>query len=206
MGDGVYIAQAGPWLTNNVLTANGQTQIAVDRASPRIVNNTILGMAVADSSAITLLGSSRPRIVNNILALGSYAVHGDGMAVPIILSNDTWMNEVDYHIVDPGVGALHLDPRFRDLANGDYHLAADSPLIDAGSAEDAPLTDFEGDARPLDGDGDGRAIPDIGADEHNPPPATATPTATASPTATPVPTATATARIWRAYLPIIRKR
>jgi predicted outer membrane repeat protein len=205
-GDGVYIAQATPWLTNNVLTANGRNQVTVDRASPVIANNTILGMNVTDSSAIKLLGSSRPCIVNNILALGSYAIYGDGIATPLILFNDTWTNEVDYYGVAPGSGALNLDPRFSDLANADFHLAADSPLIDAGSLEDAPLTDFEGEPRPLDGDGDGTAIPDVGADEYKPPPPTATPSPTMTPVSTATATHTATAWVWLVYLPIIRKR
>ena len=47
-----------------------------------------------------------------------------------------------------------------------YHLKPDSPCIDMGRAEDAPATDFDGDARPLQG-GDTLAV-DIGADEFRP--------------------------------------
>lgn len=55
------------------------------------------------------------------------------------------------------VGAANMDPRFVDLAGGDYHLSSNSPakdLVDAG-----PGTDFEGEARPRG------ARFDIGADE-----------------------------------------
>jgi hypothetical protein len=45
---------------------------------------------------------------------------------------------------------------------GDYHLLPGSPCIDAGTSENAPATDFEGDARPQG------AGYDIGADERTP--------------------------------------
>jgi hypothetical protein len=54
---------------------------------------------------------------------------------------------------------LQLPPIFVDKANGDLHLAASSPLIDQGTATNAPTTDFEGDARPQ-----GNEV-DMGADE-----------------------------------------
>jgi hypothetical protein len=40
------------------------------------------------------------------------------------------------------------DPRFVDVDSFDFHLKADSPAIDAGTADRAPKTDFKGKSRP----------------------------------------------------------
>jgi len=73
--------------------------------------------------------------------------------------NNLWDNSGDYVGVSPGPHDIAADPRFVDAAAGDFHLLPDSPCIDAGDPYDYPLTDFEGDPRPMG------AAPDIGADE-----------------------------------------
>src|SRR5262249_48655304 len=54
---------------------------------------------------------------------------------------------------------------FTNAANGDYHVRPGSPTIDAGTSNQAPATDLDGQARPTDGNGDGTAAFDLGAYE-----------------------------------------
>jgi hypothetical protein len=65
-------------------------------------------------------------------------------------------------------GHLTVGPNFVDEAGGDFHLAAGSPLIDAGTAGALPAgaTDRDGKPRASDGNGDCAPVPDIGAFEY----------------------------------------
>jgi hypothetical protein len=70
-------------------------------------------------------------------------------------------------VVDGGGNLSNVDPSFVNAASGDYHLAFGSPVIDkgdpaAGLPEDV---DLDGNARVVDGDGNGTAIRDLGAYE-----------------------------------------
>ncbi len=60
---------------------------------------------------------------------------------------------------------LDADPRFADPGNGDFHLVNGSPAIDFGNAAYGYSSDFDGRARPNDGDGDGVAGYDVGCYE-----------------------------------------
>ncbi|MCP4543949.1 MAG: right-handed parallel beta-helix repeat-containing protein, partial [Chloroflexi bacterium] len=63
-----------------------------------------------------------------------------------------------------GEGNIDTDPLFADAGNGDFHLQPGSPCIDKGdnSAPYLPSTDFEGNARIMDGDGIPGAVVDMG--------------------------------------------
>ena len=65
---------------------------------------------------------------------------------------------------------IKSNPLFSDPSHGDFHLSPNSPCIDKGlnSAPNLPSGDFEGNSRKIDGDGDGNATVDMGADEYIP--------------------------------------
>ncbi|MDD5706048.1 MAG: choice-of-anchor Q domain-containing protein [Kiritimatiellae bacterium] len=66
-----------------------------------------------------------------------------------------------------GTGNINVDPLFRNAAAGDYRLTLASPCIDAGLVTTYPENDFDGNSRPLDGNGDGVTVHDMGAYEYN---------------------------------------
>ncbi len=67
-------------------------------------------------------------------------------------------------------GNISVNPRFTDAVNGDYHLLGTSRVIDKGSnsAPYLPKKDIDHQPRIIDGDGNGSARIDMGADEFAP--------------------------------------
>lgn len=71
--------------------------------------------------------------------------------------------------LDTATGNIFDSPGFTGIT--DYHLTPGAPTVDAGDPSAAgPLFDLEGNGRPIDGDFDSVAVPDMGAYELNPPP------------------------------------
>ncbi len=70
-----------------------------------------------------------------------------------------------------GEGNIDADPQFNDAANDDFHFEANAPVVDAGTNDGIAASDFDGSARPFDGDRDGTAVSDMGPYEYqNTPP------------------------------------
>jgi uncharacterized repeat protein (TIGR01451 family) len=93
-----------------------------------------------------------------------------------IVNESTATLTVDYNLIDGTQGYAYAinganyvtgNPGFVN-PGADFHLQSNSPAIDAGSATDAPGSDYEDNTRPQDGDGNGSSLYDIGAYEVTP--------------------------------------
>ncbi|KAA3654468.1 MAG: hypothetical protein DWQ04_34335 [Chloroflexi bacterium] len=91
-----------------------------------------------------------------------------------IINESTASLTVDHNLIDGtqddenainDVNFVLGNPLFIRASEANFHLQANSPAIDNGSAVDAPTNDFDGIPRPQDGDEDASAIHDIGAFE-----------------------------------------
>jgi uncharacterized repeat protein (TIGR01451 family) len=181
-GGGVFIDDySSPLLVNNVIARNRASSngggIYIDFYSiPSIINNTIVANNLGPSWAnegIFTYNSPSPTIVNNIIITHPCGIKGTSPTT-VIDYNDVWACTGCYcGGANPGPHDISADPRFVDAANDDYHLLPDSPAIDAGTNVDAPSTDFDDEPRPSDGNFDGLAVTDMGADEFYPNPSLA---------------------------------
>jgi hypothetical protein len=148
---------------------------------PRVVNNTIATNSATAGLAIFADGYDvTARVENNVLAgPGASAVLHCGdfndPNPPVITFNDVFNGGSG-----PGYGGIcsdqtgqngniSADPLFEDPA-GDFHLRRGSPAVDVARNDIAPPVDIDCDPRPMDGDGDGTFVADLGADELPPPP------------------------------------
>jgi len=162
---------------NNVAYNNGWVGIHVTDccegvethpiANVRIINNTCWNNGRGDwGGGIAMDNTQAEGIVirNNICS--------QNLSFQIAVATDVPAGTytVDHNLIDGYRGGaegemygddyVEGDPLFADPEGADFHLQAGSPAIDAGSAADAPVDDFDGDSRP-----DGERY-DIGADEY----------------------------------------
>lgn len=127
--------------------------------------------------------ASPPLIRNNtIVDNADYGIEKDWGAAPNISNCIIWGNTdgqlqnctAIYSCIqngDTSNGNINTDPLFYDDPNdpNNYHLSSQSPCIDTGDPNFEPNdpneTDIDGEKRVIDGDANGTAIVDMGADE-----------------------------------------
>lgn len=168
-----FINGSSPVIRNNLFYDNscyGINMTLPAGNSPLIINNTLVGNTVGIYFS-RQVSQVTQTYRNNIIAnngIGIVSENGGTDADnPSFENNLVFGNTLDYGIADQtGTnGNISVDPLFVDEAGNDYQLQTGSPAIDTGSATSAPTDDFNGTARPLNGDGLLGAEHDIGAFE-----------------------------------------
>ena len=162
-----------PTLTNNIIFNNKADGIGggglglVGSTNVTAYNNLFYNNSSLDGSGggILLYYSDNTLILRNSIVWGNSANSNNQIAGP---ANVQFSNiEGSYS----GTGNIAQDPEFNNPGNYDFHFEATSPLVDAGTDDGAPAVDFDGNARPFDGNRDNVATTDIGPYEYiNTPP------------------------------------
>lgn len=157
MGGGLYL----------LVTTNATSPI-------RVVHNTLVGNVASNlfeplggGLAFTLVPPATNLVIANNLVVsnssGLYQTLTVPRPKPHLLHNNVISLGPDYVGLDPGPTDVRRPVVFVDPPSGNYQLAAGSADIDDGDVGETIGFDLAGVARPLDGDADGEAAPDLGA-------------------------------------------
>jgi len=181
-GGGLWIVnQSDALIVNNLITGNsagcgGGIYWLVPSGSrgPFLINNTITANTAPQGAGVFADGfDAQAQLINNIVAAPSgqtavYCGNFNNVTPPAFRSNDVFGDTTYGGICSDQTGLnqnLSIDPLFFDPLTGDFHTPSTSPVVDTGTADGAPGADQEGNARPVDGNGDGTPVIDIGAYE-----------------------------------------
>jgi parallel beta-helix repeat protein/predicted outer membrane repeat protein len=170
-GGGIYCYQSSPIIANSNITGNtalssgGGGICSTGVSSPTITNctfnnNNAPGFNGGGGIWCNWYGSAT--LTNCILWTNSpdeILVTAD--SYPVVTYSDVRRGF-------SGEGNIDVDPLFVDPDIDNFRFREGSPCIDAGtnSVPDIPDTDFGGNARIVDGDGDGTPRADMGANEY----------------------------------------
>ncbi|MFL6350251.1 MAG: OmpL47-type beta-barrel domain-containing protein [Bryobacteraceae bacterium] len=184
-GGAIYVINtSSPLIVQNLIVGNsagtgGGVYWSIPSGSaPFLLSNTVSNnSALTQGSAVYVSGFlSSSELIDNIIvsAVGTSTLYCDpsySATPPIVKANDIFASSGTAYVgscssLGGKNGNLSLDPEFREPASTDYHLLTGSPAIDAGISDPALIpTDFDGNVRVQDGDGNGTLVVDMGAYE-----------------------------------------
>ncbi len=153
-GGGLYYCNAT--IMNNIISLNMAESYGggLDQCNGTILNNTISGNAASYGGGLSYcLG-----FIVNCIMWGNHATSGTEIyecSTPFYSCIENWTGD--------GRGNISANPRFLDPSNGNYHLQAGSPCIDAGNTYylvSGYIVDIDGECRLF-----GSSV-DIGSDEY----------------------------------------
>jgi predicted outer membrane repeat protein len=143
-GGAIFSSSPGPMMTNDAFCGNSAEYgggIMIDSGSPETINCTFCGNEATQGGGLyNLLGA--PVVANCVF-------WSDAGGEIVDISETAAVSYSDVQGAWPGPGNIDADPLFVDSANGDHHLSAGSPCIDAADCTAMPADLFD-----LDGDGD----------------------------------------------------
>jgi hypothetical protein len=158
---------------NNIIIGTQYGIFVMTPSTPLIQNNTLVGL---DDEQGIYIGNNptSPTIRNNIIIgykLGIHVVAGTAAPYPVIENNLLWDNTENYRSYPDQTGIrgnISINPLIASIGGNNFSLLENSPAVDSGKNNtQLPLTDYNGEKRILDGDGNGSLIVDIGVDEFN---------------------------------------
>ncbi len=184
-----------PIISQNLIVGNTASDngagiwISLYNASYRspvlVVNNTIAenngGPPHGTSGIYTTGFAQNATFINNIVVAvpgqngvtcdNSFGAIPSGSVSPVFSNNDAYSfggaGFAGWCAATFRSGNIFSDPQLLSVANNDFHLAKSSPAVDAGdiTAAHLPSTDYDGNPRIADGNGDGTATIDMGSYE-----------------------------------------
>ena len=159
-GAGVYAFASSEMpadiFANNTIANNS----AFDRSSGIFVGGFAQMITFTNNVIVATTGENSVTCDATYSSISSKFSHNDAFS----LSGAGWTGICDTTTLP---GNISVDPQFVNAANGDFHLGATSPVIDAGDngATNLPPSDYDGNPRILDGRNSCVNTVDLGAYE-----------------------------------------
>ncbi len=172
-GSGVSIENAQPTINNAILRDNSARGINVSTLVSGTYNPVINHATIHGNSygiyAYEGSGSLTVTVRNSVIVEnGQYGIYGTSGPSFTLSHNNVWGNTTAYYGASQGPNSISNNPQFVNTALGNYNLEPSSLAIDAGDVNTALDHDANGAMRPIDGNGNMTALPDMGAFEFNP--------------------------------------